>query len=204
MTTADTLSGVIRRRHMVRSFLPTPIDLDAIDDLLDLARRAPSAGNTQATEYLVLGQREDVDAYWDTTLPASKRDSFRWQGLLRAPVLIILTTRPDAYVSRYAESDKERPGLGSSADDWMQPFWWIDAGAVAQNILLLATERDLGACLFGLFDHEESVRSRFAVPDDRRLVCTIALGIPDGADSPGRSVGRERPALNAIRHTGRW
>jgi nitroreductase len=176
-----------------------------IDEFCDLARRAPSAGNTAATEFLVLDRPDLVDAYWQTTLTPEKRDTFRWQGLLRAPALIILLTRPDAYVDRYAESDKARRGLGESTDSWTQPFWWVDAGAVAQNLLLLAVDRGLGACLFGVFDHEEPLRQRFAVPSDRRIVCTIAIGHPDDeADQPGRSAARRRPPLDSIMFRGSW
>ncbi len=207
------LETAIRRRHMVRNFAPTPLDPAVVKQLLDLARRGPSAGNTQAIEFLVLSSPAEVDRYWNTTLPGPKRDRFRWQGLLRAPVLILLTTRPAAYVDRYSEPDKARAGLGESVDAWPQPFWWIDAGAVAQNLLLLATRHGLGACLFGLFDNEESVKTTFAVPEDRRLVCTIALGLPETGQpalglpetgQAGRSANRERPPLGSVTHYGRW
>ena len=189
---------------MVRSFTDRPIAAGVVDDMLDLARRAPSAGNTAAVEFLVLDTVDAVAEYWATTMPEDRRAGFRWQGLLRAPLLVVVTTRPSAYVERYAETDKARPELGSSTEAWRQPFWWIDAGMVAQNLLLAVTDRGLGACLFGLFNHENAVKATFDVPHDRRLVCTIAIGEPDPADEPGRSAGRRRPELDAIRHRRRW
>ncbi|MGH1503971.1 MAG: nitroreductase family protein [Acidimicrobiales bacterium] len=197
------LGGVIRARHMVRNFADAPIDDSVLDELLDLARRAPSAGNTQAVEYLVLAGPETA-AYWDVTLPAPKRRRFRWQGLLAAPVLLLLLTRPEAYRERYAETDKDRADtLGADLGRWPVPYWWVDAGAVAQNVLLLATDAGLGACLFGAFDHERAVLDTLGVPDDRRLVATIALGHPR-PDEPGRSAGRRRPPVDEIRRRGRW
>ncbi len=171
--------------------------------MLDLARRAPSAGNSQAIDYLVLDAPPVVDQYWETTFTPAKRASFRWQGLFDAPVLVVLTTRPETYVERYHEADKARPGLGDDIADWPVPYWWVDAGAVAQNLLLLAVDRGLGACLFGVFDHEAAVKIAFGIPKDRRIVATVALGHPL-EDEPGRSQRRPRTDLSAIVHRGRW
>lgn len=201
------VSDAIRRRRMVRSFDPDPLDTADLEEILDLARRAPSAGNTQATEFLLLTGRAETERYWSTTFRPEKRSSFRFPGLFDAPVLVIVTTRPDAYTERYGEPDKARELLGVSAENWPQPFWWIDAGMVAEHLLLLATERGLGACLFGLFDHEEAVKRTFTVPDDRRLVCTIALGRPaDDSDATGsgRSASRPRRLRGDVIHVGRW
>lgn len=198
------LERVVRARRMVRSFSTEPILPSDLDQVLEVARRAPSAGNTAAVEYLVLDNEHDVDRYWNTTLTAAKRERFRWQGLLRAPVLLVIATSPDAYVERYAEADKARAKLGTSADGWAQPFWWIDAGMVAQNLLLLATSRGWGASLFGIFDHESAVKATFGVPEDRRLVCTVAIGHPATADELGRSALRPRPPIEQITHRGGW
>lgn len=201
---AASLERVIRARHMVRTFTDDPVDANVLDTLLDLARRAPSAGNTQAVEFLVLDTPEAVDRYWDTTLTTDKRRRFRWQGLLHSPALVIVTTAPSAYLDRYSEADKARPGLGNRENAWTQPFWWIDAGMVAQNLLLLATAHGLGASLFGIFDHETALRSTFDVPAGRRLVCTVAIGHPSADDEPGRSAGRPRPTPAEVIHRGRW
>lgn len=199
------LERTIRSRRMVRSFWPEPVRPDVVDRLCDLARRAPSAGNTQATEFLVLDTPEDVAAYWDVTLSGQERDGFGWPGLLVAPVLVVLCVRPDAYVERYGEPDKERTGLGGGQDRWTVPYWWVDAGAVAQNLLLATVDAGLGGCLFGLFDHEAAVARRFGVPQDRRLVATIALGHPDPAGSrPGRSASRSRQPLSTVVHRSGW
>lgn len=198
-----SLEQVIRARRMIRAFGDVALDSRQLDDLLDLARRAPAAGNTAAIDFIVLDTPDAVDRYWATTLTAEKRTNFRWQGLLHAPALVVVTTRPSAYVERYAEPDKARAKLGADPDNWAQPFWWIDAGMVVQNLLLLATARGWGASLFGVFDHELALKATFAVPDDRRLVCTIALGQATD-DEPGRSANRKRPPIDTIIQRGGW
>lgn len=195
---------LVGARRMVRSYTDAPVPPDLVDDLVDLARRAPSAGNTQPWEFLVL-DGDDTGRYWDVTMPdASARERFRWQGLLRAPVLIVPYVRPAAYVERYAEADKDTTGLGDRTEAWTVPYWWVDGGAAVEHLLLGAAAAGLGACLFGQFDHEPAVRSAFGVPDDRRAIGTVALGWPASHDEPGRSAGRPRPPLRDVVHRGRW
>ena len=199
----NELARLLSARHMVRRYTDEPVPDDLLARLLDLARRAPSAGNTQPWSFLVL-RDDDVDRYWATTMPdPDARARFRWPGLLRAPVLVVPYVRPEAYADRYGEPDKSGTGLGVGTDAWPVPYWWVDGGAVVQNLLLLVTAAGLGACLFGQFDHEAAVRAAFGVPDDQRAVGTIALGRP-ASDEPGRSARRPRPALDDVVHRDRW
>jgi nitroreductase len=189
---------------MVRSFRPDPLDPALVRDLCDLARRAPSAGNSQGTAFLVLDQPGSVARYWDLTLPDARRATFRWPGLLDAPVLVVVAVRPAAYVDRYAEPDKAATGLGAGPDAWPVPYWWVDAGAAAEHLLLGAVDAGIGACLFGLFDHERPVADAFAVPADWRLAATVALGHPTGDEAPGRSARRPRKPLDEVLHHNQW
>ncbi|MCP3988502.1 MAG: nitroreductase family protein [Actinomycetia bacterium] len=191
------LVTALTRRRMVRAFEPTPLPSDELDDVLDQARRAPSAGNTQAIGFVVLDSPDATALYWDTTLPGERRTGFRWQGLLDAPALVLVTVEPEAYVARYGERDKAATGLGASEEAWVVPYWWVDAGAVVQNLLLLAVDRAWGACLFGPFDHEPALRQALGVGESTRLVATVALGLAL-PDEPGRSVDRARPALSDV------
>ncbi len=225
------LIDTMKRRRMIRSFSTEPLDAGLLDQLLDTARRAPSAGHTQAVQFLVLDSTEAVARYWDLTLPEPRRATFRWSSLLDAPALIVVLTRPQAYVERYAEPDKTRPNrtgpdkagpderqtrpaanmrpdLGGGTDNWSIPFWWVDAGTVIQNLLLLVTGAELGACLFGLFEHEPAVLDAFGVPPGWRGVATIAVGHPldnarDDAES-GRSAQRRRAPIAELIHRGHW
>ncbi len=188
---------------MRRSLRSEALAPGMLDELLELARRAPSAGNTAATAFVVL-QDDEVARYWDVTLPAERRGSFAWPELLAAPVLVVVTTDPLAYAARYAEDDKVATGLGVGPDAWPVPYWFVDAGCVVQNLLLLATDAGLGALLFGAFEHEPALRSALGVPDHIRLVGTVALGMPGEGASLGRSAQRPRPPLDEVVHRGGW
>lgn len=187
---------------MTRAYTAEPVDSVVVDEILDLARRGPSAGKTDSLQFLVL-DGADVARYWDTTLPVDKRPSFPWPQLLDAPVLVIPWVEPGAYVRRYREADKARTGLGDGQDAWSVPYWWVDGGAAAMTILLAAADADLGALLFGLFEHEDDVRSEFGVPDGFRAIGTISLGHP-APDRPSMSAGRKRPPFDTVVHRGDW
>jgi nitroreductase len=185
-------SAVVRRRRMVRAFLPQPLDTAVIAQVLTPATRVPSAGQAQGVSLIVLHDGRQHD-YWNTTLPPERRSQFPWPGLLDAPVLVVVAADPDAYIERYREDDKVASGLGSDTTAWPQPMWFIDGGMAVLAILYAATDAALGACFFGVFDHEAALRNALGVPDRIRLVGTIALGVPDPArDRPSRSAGRPR------------
>ncbi len=173
---------------MTRAFRPDPVAPDVVDRCVEAGRRAPIAGGArEARGFLVVTEPE---RYWSVTLPDPS--GFGFPGLLRAPVLVVVCCSPVAYAARYAEDDKGRSGtLGRGPAAWPQPFWWFDAGAAAEAILLQARAEGLGACLFGLFDHEAAVLQAFGVPEGWRGACTIALGRPDDDPGPaGRSAAR--------------
>lgn len=197
------LTDAILARRMVRAFGPDPVDPAVVSRLCDLARRAPSAGNAQATAFLVLDRPHTVAKYWDLTLAPERRSGFRFPGLLAAPVLVVVAVRPGTYVDRYAEPDKSRTGLGAGEGEWGVPYWWVDAGAAAEHLLLGAVDAGLGACLFGLFEHEPAVAAAFGVPDGWRLAATIAIG-HRVEDPSGRSSSRPRRSLHEVIHRNTW
>lgn len=188
---------------MVRAFSEAPVDPQVVDHLIDLARRAPSAGHSQGWAFVVLEGAHQTARYWDVTLPPDRRAGFRWPGLLTAPVLVVALVRPDAWVDRYAEADKAATGLGAGAGEWPVPYWWVDGGMAVEHLLLGAVEAELGACFFGLFDHEAAVLAALGAPEGWRALGAIALGHPV-ADDPGRSAGRGRLPLADVLHRGGW
>jgi nitroreductase len=198
------LRDAVGRRRMVRAFAARPVDPALVDDLIDLARRAPSAGNTRPWAFVVL-EGADTARLWDVTLPAASRASFRWPGLLAAPVVVVPLVEPGAYPRRYAEGDKAATGLGSGEDAWAVPYWWVDGGMAVQTLLLAATDAGLGALFYGLFEHEAAALAALGVPAGWRALVAVALGWPAEDPGPlGRSAGRPAPRRDAVVHRGGW
>ena len=199
-----TVSDALGDRRSCRSFTPESLDAGLLDDLVDAARRTPTAGNCQGVEFLVL-EGADAAAYWETTLSAERRAAFPWPGLLVAPAIVVPFGIPSRYLARYAETDKAATGLGDASEAWSVPYWLTDAAFAALALQLLMVEVGLGCCFFGLFEHEDAVRRRFGVPDEARAVGAIAVGYPEpsGARS-SRSTTRGRRPLDEVLHRGSW
>ena len=201
-------SELIHKRRMTRSFLVDPVPAETLNRILDSARRVPSAGNTQGFDFVVL-EGAETDRYWDVTLPPDRREKFRWQGLLRAPVLVTIWADPNAYLKRYGQQDKVHSGLGDDVDAWVTPYWVVDSGFAAMSMQMAAINEGLGVLFFGMFDHANGLAQVLGVPSDRTPIGTIALGWPDDVDNTlGRSASRERRPLEggakSVVHRGSW
>jgi nitroreductase len=199
------LHEAIRRRVMVRSFTTDPIDPLVLDTLLEAALRAPSAGNTAGTSWVVLSGEAETAVYWSATTDAEWRaTSPRAAGLRRAPVILLAYASAKAYVSRYAEPDKADPRLGSTEVAWPVPYWTGDAAFGVMTVLLAAVDAGLGACVLGNFRGEEALADALGVPASWRLFCAVPVGYPDGNDHRSPSLSRPTPTREARIHRGRW
>lgn len=192
---------LIRVRRMVRAFDSRPLAPDLLSTVLDAARRAPSAGNSQGWNFVVL-EGADTARFWDITLPVERRSSFRWQQLLDAPVIVLPLADKEAYLERYREPDKVRSGLGEEAR-WPVPYWQIDTAFATMLMLLAAEDVGLGALFFGVFRDSELLLASLGVPPHQELIGAVALGyaLPSAA---GRSAERHRRSFDDIVHRGGW
>lgn len=186
---------------MVRTYTDASVDPAVVAELIDLARRAPSAGNSQGTAFIVLTGGQ-THRYWDVTLPAHRRAGFAWPGLVEAPVLVVVVVLPDAYVDRYRQPDKAAANL-ADVDAWPVPYWHVDGGMAVMALLMGCVDVGLGACFFGLFEHEPAVLEALGVPPGWRAVGALTIGYP-APDRPGRSAARPRRPLDEVRHDGGW
>jgi nitroreductase len=189
---------------MCRSFRPDPVPPSLLDQLVDLAARAPSAGKTQGW-HLVLLEGQGTDRFWRHAFPPERRASFAWPALFDAPVIALPFADPAAYVARYAEPDKATTGLGAGADAWPTPYWTVDASMAVMTLLLAADDAGLGSLLFAVFEGEAQVRAELNVPDGLQLLGAIALGWPAAVDDrAGISASRPRRPVEQIIHRGGW
>lgn len=204
------LHDAIRRRAMVRSFDGRPIDEGVLTSLLADALTAPSAGNTGGTAWVSLVGHDETGRYWQhASTPQWRRQSKRWPGLSRAPVVLLSLCCPDAYVARYGEPDKAGSGLGprgsggGGTEAWPIPYWFGDAAFETLLVLLGAASAGLGACFLGNFRGEADLLQVLGVPAEWRLFGTVLLGHPDGQDQPSASLARPRPDWRRV-HAGGW
>jgi nitroreductase len=197
------LTEAIARRHMTRNFTGRALDDGVLDGLLADALRAPSAGNSQGREFVVLEGLEETDRYWRAATDETWRTtSRRFPGLSRAPVIVLPFADPDAYTARYREADKARSDGEPVA--WVVPFWYVDTAFAVMHLLLGAADRGLGAAFLGNFRGEEQLAETLGVPQRLRWLGAVLLGEAAEPDPPSSSAGRHRRTVADSVHRGRW
>jgi nitroreductase len=190
---------VIRKRKMVRSFEDRPVDHAIVERMLANAQKAPSAGFSQGWGFLVLEGKDQAKRYWEMLGPEPFAG---WPDIRNAPVIVVCLSNKKVYLDRYAMADKGWTDRNEKR--WPVPYWDIDTGMAAMNILLTAVDAGLGAVFFGVFDHAK-LRATFGIPDEYTPVGTIAIGHPKPKDRPSpslKNVGRRKPA--DVVHRGKW
>lgn len=137
---------VVRRRRMVRNYLPEPIPAEVLERILDHARRAPSAGFTQGQSFVVVSEAARRRAI----AKLANEDEYVAAGfdpwLSRAPIHIVVCTSEASYRARYSEPDKAGT---DEAQEWPVPYWYVDAGASLMLLLLAAVNEGVAAGFAG-------------------------------------------------------
>ena len=196
------LSDLVRSRRSIRRFSPKPISREVVEELIELAIRAPSPHNRQPWRFAVLrgsgvkarlahamGERLRADRSRDGD-PAEQieadvaRSRARIEG---APVTLVAALS-------MRDMDPYADGHRSQAERMMA----VQAVAAAvQNVLLLAHARGLGACwMCAPLFCPETVSAALELPDDWEPQALVTLGVADGP-------GRDRPR-RPIEQTAIW
>lgn len=182
------LAEVVRRRRMVRNYTGEPVDPGALERILDLARRAPSAGFSQGQAFVVVTDPERRQAL----ATACDEPHYVARGfepwLSRAPAHVIPCVEPQRYHRRYAEPDK---ASSTPPQEWQVPFWWVDGGQALQLMLLAAVDEGLAAGFVAV--DAARIRPLLRLPDEVAPLGLVTLGHP-AADRPSSSVTRGRRA----------
>jgi nitroreductase len=152
--------------------------------MLESARQAPSADNTQPWRFVVVKDpvvREKVAR-------ASFSGIFsptRFAG--RAPVLIALCAQRAGIVE-----------MGKTIKD--RAMYQLDCGIAGEHLVLRAEELGLGTCWIGWFNRR-AARRALGVPFHARVVALIAVGYPAAAAGPRP---RKRMPLSAMAYLDAW
>lgn len=155
---------LIKLRRSIRAFTKEDVSNEQVEKILEAARWAPSAGNLQPWEFVVI-RRPDIKR-------EIARAALNQTFIEEAPVVIVVC------------ANEVRSGrvYGSRG---VNLFCIQDTAAAIENMLLAACALGLGACWVGAF-HEEEVRRILKVPRGVRPVAIIPVGKPAEEPSPPR------------------
>jgi nitroreductase len=131
------------------------LDKTTLLELVDLARKTPSAGNRQLLRYVISCSPEANSRIFGTLGWASSLPD--WPGPEEGE-------RPAGYIVIVTDGDSW---------DWVR----IDLGIAAQTILLGAAARGLGGCMLGNV-RKEQLRKILELEEGLAIQLVIALGKP--------------------------
>ncbi len=166
------LFEAIKNRRSIRSYKKQELTQETINQLIDAARAAPSAGNAQSWAFVVATEQK--------TKEALATAAFGQKWLEEASVVFVVC----ADLKRAEESYGER---GKSL------YCYQDTSAAIENILLAACSMGLGTCWMGAF-REEEIRKVINAPPHMKPIALIPVGYPN--ESP-RARSR-RPASEVV------
>jgi len=156
------LLEAIKGRRSVREFKPDPVKDEDLKRILEAGRWAPSAGNCQPIE-LVVVKDPSVKQQLAT---AALEETF----IAEAPVVIVVCANMPRTSWRYGRRGEEL-------------YCIQDTAAATQNMLLTAYSLGYGTCWVGAFD-DDAVAEVIRVPPGVRPVAIIPLGRPAERPSP--------------------
>ena len=147
-------SELVQARRSVRTFSDAEIDDSTIENIIECARLAPSWKNGQCWHFVVIRDRDKINAIVSDGMVLGNA----W--LTKAPVLIIACGDPAKSGNRY--------GI---------PYYAVDVAIALEHIMLAATENGLGTCWIGLFD-DKKLGEVLDIPDNVKIVAVTPLGYP--------------------------
>jgi len=148
------------QRQSVRKYVPTGVEKEKIDQIIEACRIAPSASNSQPWKIIIVNEPELKNQVAEATY--SKAVSFN-------------KFTPDA--GAIAVFVIEKPRLITQVGGFLKnrEFPLIDIGIVSEHFCLKATELGLGTCMMGWFD-EKKIKSLLNIPRKKRIGLVISLG----------------------------
>lgn len=191
---------VVRKRRMVRHFGSGPVPRKTIEGILELAQRAPSAGFSQGSAYVVVTDKKVKKKVAEL----QKEEHYKAAGFHRwiseAPVAIVACVSEKLYHDRYNEPDKLT--AEGKEIEWPTPYWFFDIGAGCMIILLAAVDAGLSAAFSGVFD-VQGMKELFGIPTHFHPVGVISVGHgEEDVRSPSLKRGRRKPT--DVIHYDRW
>jgi len=214
------VKDAIRKRKSIRGFLAKPISKKIINSILSRAGQAPSWGNTQPWEVLVVSG-ETVKKLGEAFCQKAR------EGLVETPEFEMPKSFPEPLLSRYRQVGKDLfsilniqrddtakraehslknfRGFGAPVfiylllDEGLSPYAPLDAGLFIQTLCLSAVDLGLGTCvLAALARYPEVIRSYLPVPKGKKILVGIALGYPDPKAPANRYRSKRDPLANWV------
>lgn len=196
------VDAAITSRRSIRAFLPTPVAREEIEQILEVAARAPSGTNTQPWKvYVLTGAAKErlsgavLKAYLEPDAAAQHEEEYhyyprQWESpyierrrKVGWDLYALLGLTRDNKAGMQAQHGRnyqffDAPvGLMFTIDRKMEQGSWLDYGMFLQNIMVAARGRGLDTCPQAAFTQFHRVIGEvLQLPPNEMVVCGMSLG----------------------------
>jgi len=146
------IKEAIRKRESVRAYLDKPVPEEKLVNVLEAARLAPSAMNSQPVKLIVV------------------RDAGKRKALAQAANGQTFVGEAPIVIAAVATNMSHVMSCGISSHP-------IDLAIAVDHMTLAAVDEGLGTCWIGAFS-QEKVKEILGIPDKCRVVALLPLGYP--------------------------
>ena len=207
-----TVTEAIRRRISTREFLPRPLAKGLVQEILDVARWAPSGGNLQPWKVIAVAGAERAavvelarqvhlaggpdESNERPVYPPNLWEPYRARRYKLGEDLYALLGIPRSDRSRRLAQFARNYGMFGAPvglffiiDERMGHGQWAHLGMFMQSIALAALERGVSSCMQEAWAALRlSLKRHFALEEHELIYCGMALGYAD-----------ETAAVNSLR-----
>ena len=163
------------KRESCRVYADRPVTREQLVHLVDVARFAPSACNSQPWHFILVDEPESrekvVEAFDDNGLTGCP-----WGASVPAFILIC------------EEKAQYKPGVEEHYGP--QHFAQMDIGMAAMGICYEAASMGPGTCIIGTMNQEKLHRA-FGIPEERPVRLIITVGYPANEGAPRKKARKE-------------
>ncbi len=218
------VTDAVNSRLSVRDFLPTPVPIETLRQVLTKASRAPSGGNVQPWHIDVVSgpKLDELKAIMQLRLQAMAAGEAKeatdydiYPKELVAPYRDYRFKCGEDMYSRLGLAREDKPArlrwfarnyqffgapmaLFCSVDRRMGPPQWSDLGMFLQTLMLLLREQGLDSCPQECWAwYPKTIGDFVAIPAERMLFCGMAIGHRN-AEHAVNGLVTERAALDSF------
>jgi len=160
----------------VREYDPRPIEKEKLDLILESARLAPSASNSQPWHFYVVKNKEKIKALSEK-MPLGSAvviNSF----MSEAPIIVVATAGPISLLHRISSFIINKR------------WYYLDVAIALEHMVLTAWELGIGSCWIGWFD-EKRIKRILDIPKSEEVIALLTLGYPREGFQPHHKSRKE-------------
>ncbi len=154
---------LVNKRESCRSYINKPVEREKLEYMINSARLAPSACNSQPWHFTaVTGKKAQATAKYLQGMGINK-----------------FTEKCPAFIIINEEKATLLPGLNDITDN--QHYAKIDIGITTAHLCYAALDVELSTCIIGMFD-EEKLQELLSIAPSKRIRLVLAVGYSTGKE----------------------